>query len=87
MQLVYFHHEDDVSQAIQTIFQTKFNDLPSPKLIIVLEGGLSNCSERLNDFNEKQFSASVARLLLDIGEISLSTLYFTMVESLQVAIS
>jgi hypothetical protein len=52
---------------MQTIFQDKTFDLPSPKLIIVLEGGLNNCSERLNDFNEKQFSTSVARLLLDIG--------------------
>jgi hypothetical protein len=52
---------------MQTIFQNKIFDLPSPKLIIVLEGGLNNCTERLNDFNEKQFSTAVARLLLDIG--------------------
>ena len=52
-----------------TIFQDKTFDLPSPKVIIVLEGGLNNNSERLNDFNEKQFSTSVARLLLDIGII------------------
>ncbi len=66
-QLVYFNHEEDVGQVMQTIFQNKAFDLPSPKLIIVLEGGLNNSSERLNDFNEKQFSTSVARLLLDIG--------------------
>jgi hypothetical protein len=53
---------------MQTIFQNKTFDLPSPKLIIVLEGGLNNCSERLTDFNEKQFSTSVAKLLLDIGK-------------------
>ncbi len=52
-----------------TIFQDKTFDLPSPKVIIALEGGLNNSSERLNDFNEKQFSTSVARLLLDIGII------------------
>ena len=52
---------------MQKIFQNKLFDLPSPKIIIVLEGGLNTCSERLNDFNEKQFSAAVARLLLDIG--------------------
>ena len=52
---------------METIFQNKLFDLPSPKLIIVLEGGLNNCSERYNDFNEKQFSTSVAKLLLDIG--------------------
>jgi hypothetical protein len=56
-----------VGLAIQTIFQNKTFDLPSPKIIIVLEGGLNTCCERLNDFNEKQFSTSVARLLLDIG--------------------
>jgi len=52
---------------MQTIFQDKTFNLPSPKLIIVLEGGLNINSEKLNDFNEKQFSTSVARLLLDIG--------------------
>jgi len=52
---------------MQTIFQNKAFDLPSPKIIIVLEGGLNNSSERLIDFNEKQFSTLVARLLLDIG--------------------
>jgi hypothetical protein len=53
---------------METIFQNKTFDLPSPKLIIVLEGGLNNSCERLTDFNEKQFSTSVARLLLDIGK-------------------
>jgi hypothetical protein len=57
---------------MQTIFQNKTFDLPAPKLIIVLEGGLNNSSERLTDFNEKQFSTSVARLLLDIGKNKLS---------------
>lgn len=52
---------------MQTIFQNRTFDLPSPKLIIVLEGGINNSSEKLNDFNEKQFATSVARLLLDIG--------------------
>ncbi|UJR25333.1 hypothetical protein I4U23_006683 [Adineta vaga] len=71
-QLVYFNHEEDISQAMQTIFENKAFDLPSPKIIIVLEGGISNASERLNDFNEKQFSTLVARLLLDIGRNKLS---------------
>jgi len=53
---------------MKTIFDDKTFDLPSPKLIIVLKGGLNNSNERFNDFNEKQFSASVARLLLDIGK-------------------
>ncbi|CAF3353891.1 unnamed protein product [Rotaria sp. Silwood1] len=66
-ELVYFNCEEDIGQAIESIFQHKIFDLSSPKLIIVLEGGLNNSSERLNDFNEKQFSTSVARLLLDIG--------------------
>ncbi len=66
-QLAYFNHEEDISHAMQTIFQDKTFNLPSPKLIIVLEGGLNTNSEKLNDFNEKQFSTSVARLLLDIG--------------------
>jgi len=57
---------------MKTIFQNKTFHFPSPKLIIVLEGGLNNTCERLNDFNEKQFSASVARLLLDIGRNKLS---------------
>ena len=52
---------------MQTILHDKTFDLPPPKLIIALEGGLNTSSERLNDFNEKQFSASVAKLLLDIG--------------------
>ncbi len=55
---------------MKTIFQDKTFDLPSPKLIIALEGGLNHNHERLHDFNEKQFSASVARLLLDIGKHS-----------------
>jgi hypothetical protein len=55
---------------METIFQDKSFDLPSPKVIIVLEGGLNNSHERLHDFNEKQFSASVARLLLQIGTFS-----------------
>ncbi|CAF0931211.1 unnamed protein product [Adineta ricciae] len=71
-QLVYFNHEEDLCHAIQTVFQNKAFDLPSPKIIIVLKGGISNSSDRLNDFNEKLFSASVARLLLDIGRNKLS---------------
>ncbi|CAF1217708.1 unnamed protein product [Rotaria sordida] len=67
-ELVYFNHEEDIGLAVETIFQNKIFDLPSPKLIIVLEGGLISCSERLNDFNEKQFSKLVAKLLLDIGQ-------------------
>jgi hypothetical protein len=67
LQLVYFNSTTDVGEAMQTIFENKIFDLSSPKIIIVLEGGINNCSERLNDFNEKQFSTSVARLLLDIG--------------------
>jgi hypothetical protein len=55
---------------MKTIFLDKAFDLPPPKVIIALEGGLNNSSERLNDFNEKQFSASVAKLLLDIGRFS-----------------
>jgi hypothetical protein len=57
---------------MKTIFQHKTFNFPSPKLIIVLVGGLNNTCERSNDFNEKQFSASVARLLLDIGRNKLS---------------
>ena len=50
------------------IFQEKSFDLPAPKFIIVLEGGLNNNHhERVPDFNEKQLSASMAKLLLDIG--------------------
>ncbi|UJR23579.1 hypothetical protein I4U23_026567 [Adineta vaga] len=71
-QLAYFNHENDINQAIETIFQDKTFHLPSPKLIITLEGGLSTTSERFNDFNEKQFSTSVAKLLLDIGRNKLS---------------
>ncbi|CAF3882050.1 unnamed protein product [Rotaria sp. Silwood2] len=72
-ELVYFNDAEDIGQALESIFQNKIFDLPSPKLIIVLEGGLNNCSERLNDFNEKQLSTSVARLLLDIGRNKLSS--------------
>ncbi|CAF0821277.1 unnamed protein product [Adineta steineri] len=66
-QLAYFNHEEDIGNAMQTIFHEKNFDLPLPKIFITLEGGLNNNSERSNDFSEKQFSTSVAKFLLDIG--------------------
>ncbi|CAF0747871.1 unnamed protein product [Adineta ricciae] len=71
-QLAYFNHEENLQQAIHTLFQDKTFDVPSPKLIITLEGGSQTSGERSNDFNEKQFSASVAKLLLDIGQNKLN---------------
>ncbi|CAF4299545.1 unnamed protein product, partial [Adineta steineri] len=65
--LAYFNHEQDIGNAMQTIFHEKNFDLPLPKIFITLEGGLNNNSERSNDFSEKQFSTSVAKFLLDIG--------------------
>jgi len=55
-----------VSEAMKTIFRHKTFDLPSPKLIILLKGGLNN---QIEQFNERQFSSSVAKLLLDIGKL------------------
>ena len=49
------------------IFQDKTFDLLPAKLIIALEGGLNTSSETINDFNEKQLSTAIAKLLLDIG--------------------
>lgn len=54
---------------MKTIFRHKTFDLPPPKLIILLKGGLNN---QIEQFNEKQFSSSVAKLLLDIGKLLLS---------------
>jgi hypothetical protein len=63
------NYEENIGEAMQTIFRDRSFAFPSPKLIIAIKGGLNHNTEIFNDFNEKQFSASVARLLLDIGKV------------------